>query len=119
MASHFLAGKRIAIVGAGISGLSFAISLKNSWPSHNATDEPPYIQIFERDTQEEAVGRHGYSLSLRSDGQTSGIQALQKLGLLDEVVKVSITQSGSGGSGFCIWQNDFQTLLKVSGRKVK
>jgi 2-polyprenyl-6-methoxyphenol hydroxylase-like FAD-dependent oxidoreductase len=116
---HFLAGKRIAIVGAGIAGLSFAIALRNAWTSHNAKDEPPSVQIFERDTQEEAVGRHGYSLSLRAGGQSSGIEALQKLGLLDEAIKVSINQSGSGGSGFCIWKNDFQTVLKVSGPKIK
>jgi 2-polyprenyl-6-methoxyphenol hydroxylase-like FAD-dependent oxidoreductase len=117
--SHVLAGKRIVIAGAGIAGLSFAIALRNSWASHNPNDKPPSVQIFERDTQEEAVGRLGYSLSLRAGGQSSGIEALQKLGLLDETIKVAITNSGSGGSGFCIWQNDFDTVLKVSGPKIK
>jgi 2-polyprenyl-6-methoxyphenol hydroxylase-like FAD-dependent oxidoreductase len=116
---HFLAGKRIAIAGAGIAGLSFAIALRNSWASHNPTGTPPSVQIFERDTHEDAVGRHGYSLSLRAGGQSSGVEALQRLGLLDEAVKVAITHSGSGGSGFCVWKNDFQTVLKVSGPKIK
>jgi 2-polyprenyl-6-methoxyphenol hydroxylase-like FAD-dependent oxidoreductase len=119
MPSHFLAGKRIVIAGAGIAGLSFAISLRKSWSSHNANDESPSIQIFERDTEEEAIGRAGYSLSLRSDGQSSGIQALQRLELLDEAIKVSIAQSGSSDTGFCVWRKDFQPVLKVSGRKVK
>jgi protoporphyrinogen oxidase len=52
--THFVAGKTIVVAGAGISGLSFAIALRQRWPS---SETPPKIIIYERDAEEGGVER--------------------------------------------------------------
>jgi 2-polyprenyl-6-methoxyphenol hydroxylase-like FAD-dependent oxidoreductase len=112
---HHLSGQTIAIAGAGIAGLSFAIALTKQW---SAPEPPPTVIIYERDSAEDALGREGYSLSLRSD-PPGGIQALQKLGVLDTMTEASIknTAASSTGSdesgGFCIWDRKWQPIIKV------
>ncbi|OCL05375.1 FAD/NAD(P)-binding domain-containing protein, partial [Glonium stellatum] len=62
----------------------------------------------------------GYTLSLRSDRGTGGIQALQHLGLLDRALAVSVTGIGSddddGVAGFTVWDTAWNELLKVRPR---
>lgn len=108
---HYLSGKTIVIAGAGIGGLSFAIALHKQWPS-NTTAEPPTIILYERDSAENAIGREGYSLSLRSD-PPGGMQALQKLGVIDAMIEASIKDVEKNHGGFCIWNRDFSEVIKV------
>jgi len=108
---HFLSGKRIVVAGAGVAGLAFAIGLRKQWPS---TSPPPTLAIYERDTQDNAIGREGYSLSLRSD-HPGGLQALQKLGILDEILAACVvTIDRTHGAGFCLWDRDFKELIKIA-----
>jgi 2-polyprenyl-6-methoxyphenol hydroxylase-like FAD-dependent oxidoreductase len=111
---HFLSGKSIIVAGAGVAGLSFAIAITKFWNEaiHGA---PPSLQIFERDTQENAIGREGYSLSLRTDSGAQGIQTLQKLGILDEMIEVSITGLDHKGS-FAIWDKNWKPVMKIGAR---
>jgi 2-polyprenyl-6-methoxyphenol hydroxylase-like FAD-dependent oxidoreductase len=113
---HFLSGKKIVIAGAGIAGLAFAIALRKQW--HSILDSAglaPQIVIYERENHENSVGREGYSLSLRSDSPSNGIGTLQKLGILDQMLGVSITGIDHEG-GFTIWDKNWKELLRFKGK---
>ncbi|KAF2122702.1 hypothetical protein BDV96DRAFT_639270 [Lophiotrema nucula] len=68
------------------------------------------------------AGREGYSLSLRSNRPSAGIQTLQKLGLLDQLLEVSITDLGEGNEktgdkgGFVIWNREWKEVMKVRSK---
>ena len=111
--NHFAAGKTIVVAGAGMAGLSFAIALRRKWPS---SETPPTITIYERDAQRGAVEREGYSLSIRSDGASGGMQALQKLGILESVLRVSVTGVQGARGGFALWDTEWTEILKVKPR---
>jgi 2-polyprenyl-6-methoxyphenol hydroxylase-like FAD-dependent oxidoreductase len=112
MSTHFLSGRHIVVAGAGLSGLSFAIALRKLWPE---SVTPPHITIFERDTEADAEGRQGYSLSLAGYDETGGLVALRDLGLLDEILPHAIT--GLGGAGcFKIWDNNWSEIMSVRFR---
>jgi 2-polyprenyl-6-methoxyphenol hydroxylase-like FAD-dependent oxidoreductase len=111
--THFAAGKTIVVAGAGIAGLSFAVALRKKWPS---SETPPKIIIYERDAEEGGVEREGYSLSIRSDGASGGMQALQKLGLLESMLRVSITGIQGDRGGFALWKTNWAEILKVKPR---
>ncbi|KAL1592816.1 3'-5' RNA exonuclease complex component [Paraconiothyrium brasiliense] len=118
---HFLAKETIVISGAGISGLAFAISLHKLWPSHSPNSSPPALTLYERDPCAVPPGREGYSLSLRSDRPSKGIQTLQKMGLLDRMLSTSIMAMGqnegkSDKGGFCVWDKDFTKVFKVQSK---
>lgn len=122
--AHFLTQDTIVIAGAGISGLSFAISIHKLWPSLVADVPPPPLILYERDPCAVPPGREGYSLSLRSDRPSKGIQTLQKMGILDHILKASITKMGDdedgaveeaphGKGGFCVWDRNFHKVMKI------
>lgn len=120
--SHFLADKDIIVIGGGVAGPAFALALHKQWLG-SLTHSPPRIRIYERDSHEERVGREGYTLSVRNDAISGGVQALDMLGLYEEVMEVSVTGRGEGedgreSGGFCIWDRDWKPLLKVSPKPV-
>lgn len=117
--AHPLAGKRIIICGAGIGGLAFAIALRKSWYSTERCrlGSPPEIVIYEREELQQA-NREGYSMSIRSDKSTGGLQVLQRLGILDEVLDVSITGREPDAGHFHIWDKDWKTLLRIKAQPV-
>jgi 2-polyprenyl-6-methoxyphenol hydroxylase-like FAD-dependent oxidoreductase len=111
--SHFLSGQKIVVAGAGIASLAFAIALRRQWPS---TCDHPTMVIYERETHENIVGREGYSMSLRSDAP-GGVQALQKLGILDQMLDVCIsTADGNQPAGFCIWDKEGKEIFKIRAK---
>ena len=110
--SHFLANKNIIVIGGGISGSAFAIALLQQWP-HSLVK--PRITIFERDSHNDRVGREGYTMSLRNDDRSGGVQALDSLGLYEKAIAASLEpEAGEAPQGaFCIWDRDWSTLLRV------
>jgi 2-polyprenyl-6-methoxyphenol hydroxylase-like FAD-dependent oxidoreductase len=108
--NHFAAGKIIVVAGAGIAGLSFALAFRQNWPS---SEIPPTIILYERDAKDSGVEREGYSISIRSDGISGGMQALQKLGILEDMVRVSITGIQGDRGRFCLWDTNWTEILKV------
>jgi len=112
---HFLSGKKIIIAGAGISGLTFAIALRKQWLNLDPTTPQPSITIYERDLEEFVMGREGYSLSLRTDSPTEGLQTVQKLSLLDAMIEESVTGLNHEG-GFTMWDKDWKPFIRIKPR---
>jgi 2-polyprenyl-6-methoxyphenol hydroxylase-like FAD-dependent oxidoreductase len=116
----FLAGKRIIVAGASIAGLSFAIALRKQWTTLTSHHSPPLdpltIVIYERDNQKLAADRDGYSLSIRSDPYSGGMQALHKLGLLEPMLRASLTGAKNDSGGFAVWDKDWTEILKFKAR---
>jgi 2-polyprenyl-6-methoxyphenol hydroxylase-like FAD-dependent oxidoreductase len=115
----FLSGKKILIIGAGISGLSFAASLHKLLPTISSpTFIPPTMKIYERDTSDLDPTRQGYTLSIRSDSNTGGVQTLQNLGLLDTAVAKSVNGAQVGvekekRGTFCLWDGKWSEIFRV------
>ncbi|CAF0760043.1 unnamed protein product [Adineta steineri] len=105
---HFLVGKRIIVAGAGIGGTVFCIALQQFLEKHGQHIQPsPLIDVYERETSMNVVGREGYSISIRSDGISEGMQTLQKLGLLDEMIAES-----NPGMNYTLFNADFIPLME-------
>ena len=64
------ADKRIAVVGAGLGGIAFAIGVRRLCQELDLS--VPDVQVFERDASAVARTDEGYSLSVRSD--SGGLQ---------------------------------------------
>jgi 2-polyprenyl-6-methoxyphenol hydroxylase-like FAD-dependent oxidoreductase len=112
---HFLSGKNIIVAGAGIGGVTFCIALQQFLDKTTEKIEPPpSITIYERDTSIDAIGREGYSLSIRSDGFSGGMQTLQKIGVLDEMINES-----NLGTHFTLFNNDFSPLIEMRSPPVQ
>lgn len=104
---HFLSGKSIFVIGAGLSGSAFVASLRTVWDE----DSPlPHISVFDRDPRSTFVRRGGYSLSLVGHSISGGLLPLKKMGILDSVMHNSIV--GVGGNGvFKIWTRGWKELI--------
>jgi 2-polyprenyl-6-methoxyphenol hydroxylase-like FAD-dependent oxidoreductase len=103
---HFLSGKKIIVAGAGIGGLTFCIALQQL--IDEKIEPPASITVYERDASADAIGREGYSLSIRGDPLSGGMQTFQKLGILDEMIAES-----NPGTYFTLFNNDFSPLMEV------
>lgn len=105
---HFLSGKNIIIAGAGIGGMTLCIALQKFLEKYDREINPlPSIAIYEREESMDTIGRQGYSLAIRSDPLSGGLQILQKLNLLDEILAES-----SPGTHFTMFNNDFTPLVE-------
>lgn len=111
--SSFPAGKKIIVAGAGIAGLSFVVALRKQWLSQTPSLNPPTIAIYERDPKDFGVEREGYSISIRSDENSAGIQALSKLNLLETALAQSITGVQEDSGSFGLWDKDWSDILRV------
>jgi 2-polyprenyl-6-methoxyphenol hydroxylase-like FAD-dependent oxidoreductase len=115
MSNHYLSGKRIIVSGGGIGGLTFCIALKQFLDkTSEIIDPPPSIVVYERDTSADAIGREGYSLSIRSDPLSGGMQILEKLGILNEMIDQS-----NPGTYFTLFNNDFSPLIEMRAPPVE
>ncbi|DBA73235.1 TPA: hypothetical protein ACH3X1_011298 [Trebouxia sp. C0004] len=81
---HLVAGKNIAIAGAGLGGLAFALALLQ-FCKERQVHPLPHIHVFERDSSPDARAGFGYSLGVRSD--SGGLQVLHRLGVLDDLLQ--------------------------------
>lgn len=107
--AHFLEGRTIVVAGGGIAGAAFAAAIRKQW---NPALKPPRIIIFDRDSQDDAAQREGYSLSLVGTDHTGGLAALKKLDLLDQTLARAV--SGLDGKGaFKIWGPDWKEHLSL------
>jgi 2-polyprenyl-6-methoxyphenol hydroxylase-like FAD-dependent oxidoreductase len=88
----WISGKHIIIAGAGMSGLSLAIAITQLF--EDSPHSPPTLIIYERDSRDDRVGREGYTMSLRTDAISGGIQILDKLGLYETCRDASVTHAG-------------------------
>ncbi|KAF4635073.1 hypothetical protein G7Y89_g3031 [Cudoniella acicularis] len=109
----FIAGRKIIIAGAGIGGLAFSIALHKQFASLPPSLPPPTIIIYERDTREIGSQREGYSMSIRSDGVSEGMQTLRKLGLLEETLAASVSVNQENLGNFVLWDRDWNEILRA------
>ncbi|TQV97055.1 monooxygenase [Cordyceps javanica] len=105
---HFLSGKTIVVVGAGISGSAFVASLRCLW---DPAVSFPEIVVFDRDTQGTYERRGGYSLSLVGNHVSGGLVALNKMGLLADTLRNTIAGVGGAGS-FTLWTSSWRVLTR-------
>lgn len=75
---HWLSDQHVIISGAGISGCCFALSLHQACQQQHIN--PPKISIYERDAE---LDTNFYSIGIRSDDASGGIQVLQALHIFD------------------------------------
>lgn len=110
-----LAGRHIIVAGGGIAGLAFARSIDRYWPENV---EKPRTTLYERREKVISRDKEGYSMSIRSDAMSGGMQALQKLGILDELLAASITGQHGGAGSFNVWDAHWNPILKMKPPKV-
>ncbi|KAF2209561.1 hypothetical protein CERZMDRAFT_46812 [Cercospora zeae-maydis SCOH1-5] len=111
--THHLSNKTILITGAGTAGLAFAKGILQFWPSSPNTSSlpPPRLKLYERDPRKLPASRGNYSIGLRSDKLSGGLQALQKLSLLDTVLAASVPNSDKAGT---IRDENWEPLVRMS-----
>lgn len=104
---HLLSGKRIIVAGGGIAALAFVRAFTRYWPQDV---QRPQVSVYERDPRQLPTGRGSYSLGLRSDSRSGGLQAIRKLGLWDEIFGARTENSEFGVS---IMDNNWNTIMKA------
>ena len=70
---------------------------------------PPTVTFYDRDSEELSREREGYSLSIRSDARSGGMQILKKLSLLNQVLE----SSAPGKQVFTVWDKEWNILMQV------
>jgi 2-polyprenyl-6-methoxyphenol hydroxylase-like FAD-dependent oxidoreductase len=96
---HFLEGKTIIVAGAGIAGSAFVIALRKLW---DPKLKEPTIILYDRDSPDLSAQREGYTVSLAGYDTSGGLVALNKLGLLDEILDNAVAGLNDDGA-FKIW----------------
>ena len=87
-----LDGKKIVVVGAGIAGLSFVVSLRRSWKGD--LGDFPEVVHYEREEEMPDESRERYSVRIRGAGSSAGAQALRKMRILETTLNSGITRPG-------------------------
>ncbi|TAQ86816.1 hypothetical protein B7494_g4848 [Chlorociboria aeruginascens] len=87
-----LAGKKIVVVGAGIAGLSFVVSLRRIWTEE--LGDFPEVVHYEREEEMPGENQERYSVRIRGSGPSAGAHALRKMRLLETSLKNGITRPG-------------------------
>lgn len=106
--------KKIIVAGAGVSGLSFVVSLGAFWTERNG--EFPEIWIYDREHGHLDASREGYSMSISSHEPCGGIQVLRDLNLLDELRAVSIPRKGRTKGFHGLWTLDWRRVVPLRHR---
>ena len=112
---HPLAGKHIIVAGGGVAGLAFVRALDRSWQENVPR---PRISLLEKREKAASPSREGYSMSIRSDAMSGGMQALQQMDLLDETLAASITGQNGGSGSFRLWDTNWNPILTFRNPKV-
>lgn len=87
-----LAGKKIVVVGAGIAGLSFVVSLRRIWTE--SLGEFPEVVHYDREKEMPSESQERYSVRIRGSGSSAGAHALRQMRLLETSLKNGITRPG-------------------------
>jgi salicylate hydroxylase len=95
---------KIAVIGAGISGLTFAAALKRSAPEIQ-------VQIYERELRPDSRFE-GYSLGLRGD---TGLKALKSLGIYEQLTSQAMPVKNFV---FCDQKGDVLLELPATGNRI-
>lgn len=102
---------KIIICGGGLGGLTFARSmffLRDALVTAGQSLPELSIIVLERDTSSVEREAQGYSLSLRADKIGGGAQAMEQIGLLDEIRK-----GAAPGHRFVMANKNFVPYLEI------
>lgn len=116
MQQNILSQKKIVVVGGGVAGLSFAIALRRLW-NHDTHGPFPSITIFEREDRKRDIARAGYSLSLGSRPDHEGLQTIQRLGLMNDIIQAGLNKPANPGA-YAIWDTKWRELYRIPVRKL-
>ena len=112
MPGHAIKGKRCIVVGAGIAGLAFVLSLQKL-----LLDSFPEVVIYEKLNSVNDLSNEGFPLPILSDKHGGGgYEVLEKLGILKDVTESNIAKSGNG---MHIWDKDWKIRLKMDNSNAK
>lgn len=106
---HFLEGKSIVVAGGGIAGSAFVASLRKLW---DPSLKPPTITIYDRDAQDVALQREGYSVSVAGYDTTGGLVALDKMGVMDQIVDCAVSGLDESAA-FKIWSRSWKVRFSL------
>lgn len=106
-----LSGKKIIVVGAGVAGLAFVIALRSIWKEE--LGKFPDVTHYEREHGLPDLSREGYSVSIRSDEFSAGVQVLQQMNILDALLDLSVTRKGNERGYFGLWSPDWRKLVRI------
>lgn len=107
----FIAGKKVIVSGAGIGGLAFGVAIQKQHDLHYPTQPPPIVKIYERDSASVAKNREGYSMSIRSDGVSRGMQMLRNLGIMEAVLSAGVR--GMEKLELILWDREWGTIMNA------
>ncbi|KAK3186438.1 hypothetical protein K4F52_004739 [Lecanicillium sp. MT-2017a] len=113
-ASHFLSGKKILVAGAGMGGLSFALSLHKNW---DASIPAPEVRIVDQDTRDQGINRETYSMSLAGTDKDGALLVCRDLGLLEKVTSQAV-EGVDPRLPFHIWDKNFKSLISMRHKPV-
>ncbi|EED21404.1 monooxygenase, putative [Talaromyces stipitatus ATCC 10500] len=105
--NHFLAGKRIIVVGASFAGLSFVLALEHLW---GPSIKLPTVTVYELDTRDKSVEKDPYVLNINGARQDDGLVAIEQLGLLTEVYKHGTLNGGD----IRVWSDNWKWLSSIN-----
>lgn len=109
---HFLSGGKIVVCGAGLGGLSFVLSLLQTW---DAAVPAPEIVIVDADSREESLNRGLYDLQLNADTEESALVGLRDLGLFDAVLAKATTQNNPDAT-MHVWDKSWKSLMTIKAK---
>ncbi|CAG8949910.1 hypothetical protein HYFRA_00004240 [Hymenoscyphus fraxineus] len=107
----FISGKKVIVSGAGIGGLAFAIAIQKHHELHYPTLPAPIVRIYERDSESSAKNREGYSMSIRSDGVSRGMQMLQNLGIMEDIIGAGV--QGMEKIHLKLWDRQWEEIINA------
>ncbi|OAA73867.1 Monooxygenase, FAD-binding protein [Cordyceps fumosorosea ARSEF 2679] len=115
-AKHFLSGRTVFVCGAGISGLTFVLSLLQQWDP--AVPAPSEILLVDTDDRAASIARGAYDLQLNADTEEAPLVGLRDLGLLDAVLARATTRTNPDAV-MHVWDKSWKSLTTIKPKVVE
>ncbi|KAK9809467.1 hypothetical protein WJX73_000614 [Symbiochloris irregularis] len=113
----YLAGKRVAISGAGIGGTTFALALEKACKARGVKPLPS-ITIYERDANASDRENLGYSFSIMQAGQgKAALGGLQVVRNLEQGIVEELAQLQEPGADSHICSQTMQPLIRIGAKR--
>ncbi|ATY64401.1 monooxygenase, putative [Cordyceps militaris] len=114
-ATPFLSGRKVVVCGAGLAGLTFVLSLLQTW---DAAVPAPEVLLVDADGRDESLARGRYDLQLNADTEDSALVGLRDLGLLDDVLAQAVTRNNPDAT-MHVWDKAWKSLVTIKPKLVE